>query len=336
MKSTPLKGSITQNTWRIAKYILAVGMVVFVIAKTDLNQIISLWDRLSWHWLLLSFLAFFLMTLLKALQYHILLGPKVLFPNVLKVVIWQNAISNFVATSAGIASYMTMLKAEQKIKLSRSGITFLVTKFGDLLAISLYLGLSTILVWEQIGLLQWLTIFLIVGMLLGLAAFTITILWRERFVTLVARVLTWLRLDHFSLVKRGLGMLRSLADEEQSSIFAMLRTGVVLSLVYMTATMVFVYTRIQIFDVQLGLWPVIYIASLMQMVSFVPIQVFGGLGVSEVTSVYLFSVFGLDQGEMAAIMLGLRALSYLMNASILLYLPFDALIRRYNKKYENK
>ena len=322
--------------WDAAKIFLAFFLLYIAISKTDYSQVQSLVENVELAWTATLFFLFCVLVFLKAYQYQVLIGSKVSYTHILRIVILQNAISNFIANSAGIASYMTMLKAEQKIKLSRSGITFLVTKFGDLLAISLYLGLSTILVWEQIGSLQWLTIFLVVGILLGLATLMITILWRERFVALVARVLTWLRLDHFSLVKRGLGMLRSLADEEQSSIFAMLRTGVVLSLVYMTATMVFVYTRIQIFDVQLGLWPVIYIASLMQMVSFVPIQVFGGLGVSEVTSVYLFSVFGLDQGEMAAIMLGLRALSYLMNASILLYLPFDALIRRYNKKYENK
>lgn len=322
--------------WNAAKIFLAFFLLYIAISKTDYSQVQSLVENVELAWTATLFFLFCVLVFLKAYQYQVLIGSKVSYTHILRIVILQNAISNFIANSAGIASYMTMLKAEQKIKLSRSGITFIVTKFGDLLAICFYLGLSAGLVWGQIGSLRWLTIFLIVGMLLGLAAFTITVLWRDRFVKLIARVLAWISLDRFSLVKRGLEMLRSLAEEEQGPIFAMLRTGVVMSLVYMSATMVFSYTSILIFNVQVGLWPVIYVASLMQLVSFVPIQVFGGLGVSEVTSVYLFSVFGLDQGEMAAIMLGLRALSYVMNAAILLYLPFDALIRRYNKKYENK
>ena len=324
-----------QKGWNIAKFLVAIILIFFVISKTNIAQIKILKDEIAWGWFSLHFFSFVLMTLVKAYQYHLLFGSSTKYKNVLRVVIWQNAISNFIASSAGIASYMAMLKAEQNVKLTRSGVIFIITKFGDLLAICLYLGLSAGWVWNQIQLLQWLSILLIGGLLLGLAIFLVAVIGRERFVTLVIDALSFLRLDHFHLVSRGIEGLRSLAMEKKKAVFDLLRTGVLMSLVYMTVTMVSAYTGMRMFNVDPGVWPVIYVAALMQLVSFVPIQILGGLGVTEVTSVYLYSFFGLDQGMMAAVMLGLRAVFYLMNLFILLYLPMSVFLEKNISRPDN-
>ncbi len=319
---------ISPKIWNIAKLFLAIVLISIVVSKTNFYQLQLLREDVIIGWLIAHFLSFVVMTLVKAGQYHLLIGDVTKYKNVLRIVIWQNTISNFIANSAGIASYMTMLKAEQNVKLTRSGVTFLITKFGDLLAICLYLALSAGLVWSQIQPLRWITILLIIVMLFGLSTFLVTILWRERFVALIARILFGLNLGHFSLVSRGLEILHSLAQEEQASIFAMLRTGLLMSLVYMTVTMASAYTGIRMFNVQIGIWTVIYVAALMQLVSFVPIQVLGGLGITEVTAVYFYYFFGISQGEMSAVMLGLRAIFYLMNAVLLLYLPISAFLEK--------
>lgn len=315
-----------QKIWNAAKLLLAIFLIFVVLSKTNLSQLKTLQDEIAWEWLSLHFFSFVLMTLLKAYQYHFLFGSSTKYRDVLRIVIWQNAITNFIASSAGIASYMAMLKAEQNVKLTRSGAIFLITKFGDLLAICLYLGLSAGLVWNQIKLLQWLSVVLIAGLLLGLAGFLAMVAWRERFVRLVIDALAFLRLDRFSLVSRSLEGLRSLAQENRETVFRLLRTGVLMSMLYMTVTMVSGYTGIRMFNVDPGVWPVIYVAAVMQLVSFVPIQILGGLGVTEVTSVYLYRFFGLDQGQMSAVMLGLRAVFYLMNLIVLVYLPLNALL----------
>ena len=323
------------SLWNIVKFLLAIGLVIFVVKKTDFAQIILLSKRLSWTWLSFRAIFFIILILLKSFQYYSLIGG-VHYKDVLNVVVWQNAISNFISNSAGIASYMTMLKAEQNVKLTRSGFTFVIVKFGDLLTICLYLIFSAIVVWNQIQPLQSLTILLVLGILSGLGIFLITILLRERFVNFVERILAWLKLDRFSLVSRGLEMLRSLAEENQQVIFSLLRTGIFTSLIYMSATMVYAYTIIGIFDLPIGIWSSIYITTLLQLVSFVPIQVLGGLGVSDLTMVYLFGIFGISQAEMSAISLGVRALFYTMNALMLLYIPINALIQKKKRKdYSN-
>jgi uncharacterized membrane protein YbhN (UPF0104 family) len=66
----------------------------------------------------------------------------------------------------------------------------------------------------------------------------------------------------------------------------------------------------------------------MQFISIIPIQIFGGLGVSELTLVYLFSLFGVTQVDIPAIVVALRALFYLFNLAVLVYLPVDALLNK--------
>lgn len=318
----------SQKVWNTAKLFLAVILIIVVISKTNFDQIKLLKDDVAWGWLFLHFLSFILMTLLKASQYHLLFGSRTKYKNVFRIVVWQNAISNFIASGAGIASFMAMLKAEQNVKLTHSGVIFLITKFGDLLAICLYLSLSTGLVWSQIQSLRWLSILLIGGLLLGLGTFLIVVIRRERFVNFVIDALTFLKLDRISLVARAIELLHSLAQENKKTVFALLRTSMLVSLVYLSVTMLSAYTGIRMFDVKLGVWPVIFVAALMQLVSFVPIQVLGGLGVTELSAVYFYSFFGLDQGQMSAVMLGFRAVFYLMNFIILLYLPIAAFLEK--------
>ena len=55
--------------WNIAKIILALILVWFVLSKTDLAQLYALRERISLPWLALTLLLYFSLTLLKALQY---------------------------------------------------------------------------------------------------------------------------------------------------------------------------------------------------------------------------------------------------------------------------
>ena len=320
-----------KSLWNTIKFLLAIGLVIFVVKKTDFAQIALLSQRLSWTWLAFRTIFFVLLVLLKSFQYYSLIGG-IRYKNVLNVVVWQNAISNFISNSAGIASYMTMLKAEQNVKLTRSGFTFIIVKFGDLLIIALYLIISAITVWEEIEPLHSLTILLVLGILSGLSIFLITILLRERFVNFIERVLIKLKLDRFSLIIKGVKLLQSLAQENQQVIFSLLKTAIWTSAIYMSATMAYAYTIVGMFNLPVSIWASIYITTLLQLISFVPIQVLGGLGVSDLTTVYLFGAFGINQAEMSAISLGIRALFYLMNAMILLYIPINALIQKKKRK----
>jgi len=93
---------------------------------------------------------YFTLTLLKSLQYYFLIGRRVDYPQVLNIVVVQNAISNFIATGAGIASYLALFRVEQGVKLSRAALAFVLAKVGDLISIWLFLLVTSILVWQQV------------------------------------------------------------------------------------------------------------------------------------------------------------------------------------------
>jgi uncharacterized membrane protein YbhN (UPF0104 family) len=61
----------------------------------------------------------------------------------------------------------------------------------------------------------------------------------------------------------------------------------------------------------------------------------GGLGVSETLSVYLFGLFGKNPVEMAAIMIGVRLVFYIMNAFSLIYLPVETVVHANIQKGDN-
>jgi len=321
--------------WDILKVLLAIILLYFVVSKTNYSQLLVIKNEISWLWLGILTVLFVMMTFLKALQYHALIEKKGAYWSVFRITVWQNAISNFIATSAGIASYMTMLKAEEDVKVTRSGITFLITKFGDLFAIFLTLLVSSLVVWDWITPLHLTTIFILAGILIGFLIAFITILWREKFVSYLSKTVGWLKLEKIPIVKKTLDALDILAREERSSIFRLLYKGVVLSLVYMTVTMMFAYTSLKVFNVSASVWAILYVGSLTQIVSFIPIQVFGGLGVAELANVYLYGLFGVDEEVISAVMIGLRAIFYLLNGVVFLYIPISLFLGRYYEKRAN-
>jgi uncharacterized membrane protein YbhN (UPF0104 family) len=99
-------------------------------------------------------------------------------------------------------------------------------------------------------------------------------------------------------------------------------------MLYMSLTMVWVYASLLAFSLKIDLMPAIFANSILQLMSYLPIQVFGGLGVTEISSMYLYSLFGLRQSEIIAPLLGVRLEFYLLNGLVLLYLPVQAALSR--------
>lgn len=326
----PPPRSSSSSAWKnLLKILLALLLTGAVLSRTDVQQIIAISRSASWIWLAASLLLFCLMTALKGMQYWVLLGGRVSYRQTARVVVIQNAITNLIATTAGIASYLTLLRLEQNVKLRHSGIAFIITKAGDLFSLILFLLLSAWLVWDRVGALQQLVIFLAAGSFLAFGLFWITVFFRQKFVTQIEGLFHWLRLDRVAFVTRGVEVMRSLAEQDYKTVVRTLLSGLALSLFYTIIAMVYAYCRIQAFHVPLGIWEIVFITSLLQLVSLIPIQVFGGLGVIEFASVYLYELFGVTQIDVPATLISLRVVFYLFNLIVVLYLPLEALFDRF-------
>ncbi len=311
--------------WTLIKVMLGLLLAALVFSRTDIGELHGLWGRILWPYLVLTLTLYILLSMAKAWQYYRLLGGRVSYPQALSVTILQNAVSNFIATSAGVAAYMTMLKAEQGVKLSRSASIFLLLKVGDVASLGVGLLLSLLFVGGRIQSLSVPILLLTIGILAALVVFGAALYSRGWVARLMRPVLERTGLTRFSLVAKGLGFLDALANLDPHELIRMVGMAASLSLVYFALTMAWTYCALQSFSLPVTVWVVVFVTSMLQLLSIFPIQILGGLGVSEAASLYLFGLFGFAQAELAAVLIGMRVLFYLANLLTLIYLPAYAL-----------
>ena len=307
--------------WQLLKIVLALGLVIYVLSKSDFANLLSTLKSASAFWLVISGALYFLLTLLKALQYSVLLRGRLTYPQVLNVTIWQNAVSNFFLAGAGIAAYITMTRLEHEVKVSRSVTIFVLTKVGDLIAIWAALLVAASLVWSEIGALQTPVIILIAGIGCLLLLFFLTMLFRQRFVSVMDRILSGLKMSGIRVVASGMSYLRSLAEMDQTKAMSTFGLLLLYSFLYLAVTVICNYTNLAIFRLRPDLSAVLFVSVLIQLVSYFPISVFGGLGVTETSALYFWSFFELPQEELAPALIGIRVVFYLFNLIPLIYLP---------------
>jgi uncharacterized membrane protein YbhN (UPF0104 family) len=123
-------------------------------------------------------------------------------------------------------------------------------------------------------------------------------------------------------------VLEAVSRQDRDALLLTMKWVISGSLLYLVVSMAWLYAGLRVFDVRLGVWEVAYSSALYYLVTYVPIQIFGGLGVTDTTMMYVYGLFGPSQAQMAAVMIGLRLLVYLMNLSLLVYLPLYAALYR--------
>ena len=309
------------SLWQFLKIILALGLVLYVLSKSDLVNLISTLKNASAFWLVVSGALYFLLTLLKALQYSVLMRGKLTYPQVLNVTIWQNAVSNFFLAGAGIATYITITRLEHEVKISRSLTIFVLTKVGDLIAIWVALMVAARLVWSEIGILQTPVIFLIAGIGGIILFFFLTLLFRQRFVSVVDKLLGWMKISKVSFIEGGMNYLRSLAGMDERKALNTFGLLLLYSFLYLAVTVMCNYTNLAIFHLRPGISAILFVSVLIQLVSYFPISVFGGLGITETSALYFWSFFDIPQVVLAPALIGIRVVFYLFNLIPLIYLP---------------
>lgn len=323
---TTLNTTNSSTFWKILKILFALLLSGFVLSRTDLQQLPGLFESISIPSFLLSAILFLSLTLLKTFQYQVLLRGKITYPQILNVVVLQNAVSNYLASSAGIASYLTLLRVEHNVKISRSVIMFIMTKIGDLIVLWLALLVSALWVWPQLDLIRNIVIGLFLTIGAAIAVFFLTLLYRRRFVLVISSVMDRLSLSHIPAVQKGLDILEGLSEIERGVVFGRLAVVCGLSLVYFVVSASWYYSVFIVFNFPVDIPALVFVNVLIQLISYFPIQVFGGLGVSEMSSLFLWSLFGVSQSALAPVLVGSRILFYLLNLLPLIYLPVYAML----------
>ena len=336
MTSTTSRKSGLSSIWNFIKIVLALGLVAYVLSRAEPSKLVAALRGASTVWLFTSAVLYLLLTVLKALQYYVFMREKLTYLQVLNVIIWQNAVSNFFLAGAGIATYITLTRLEHEVKVSRSVTTFLLTKMGDLIAIWLVLILSSSLVWSKIGVLHTAVILLILGIGFVILFFFLTILFRQRFISLFGDILNWAKGSGGRWIEQGVNDLQGLADMNQNKMLTTFGLLAFYSLIYLAVSILFIYANLAIFHVQPDIPSVMFVSVLMQLVSYFPVGVFGGLGITETSALYFWSFFEIPQEILAPALIGIRVIFYLFNLIPLIYLPVYSAFRKPKEQAQNE
>ena len=311
--------------WTIAKISLAVVLVGFVFSKTDFQEFSNLLRQISQFWLGIYIVLFLSLTLLKTWQYHVLIGRGVSYTKVLGVIITQNVLTNFLATTAGIASYIAMFRAEHGVKIRSSVAIFVLVKIGDLCALWLGLIISGVLVWQKISAVHYLILVLIIGIGLALLCLLLIVFFRQKSMIYLDLFLSRSGFSKINLIKKVFTNLQALSETGDEQIKRTFIKVLLPSMIYFCFSILWIFAGYRVFNFQPGFGSIFFISTLIQIVSYLPVQVFGGLGVTETSSLYFWSLFAVDQSQLASILIGNRILFYLLNLLPLIYLPIQAL-----------
>jgi uncharacterized membrane protein YbhN (UPF0104 family) len=314
--------------WTMLKIALALALIGVILSQTSVADLVVLWKHLSLPWLLGGVLAFYITTWAMARRYWILIGRSIPFPEFLSLVIVQTVVGSLVATSAGALSYVAILRSKHQIGVHQGFASLIVSRLGDVLALLVALVCSSWAVWPQIAVLHWLVGVLAAGLIGILIAAALIVVLRQRFVVFIERLARVLRLDRLRLIRRMIQLLADLAQRDVQLPRQQLGALVGYSALTLALMFAFSYCNARMFGITIGIWQVLFMLVLAQITVLIPIQVFGGLGVYDLTNMYLFGLFGFGQPQIAPVIIGIRIVFYLSNAILFLYVPIHDRLRR--------
>ena len=122
---------------------------------------------------------------------------------------------------------------------------------------------------------------------------------------------------------------------EQTKILTTFGLLLLYSFLYLAVTITCSYINFLIFHLELDISAVLFVTVLIQLVSYFPVSVFGGLGISETSALYFWSFFQMPEQVMAPVLIGVRVVFYLFNLIPLIYLPAYSALIKPNEQAQN-
>jgi uncharacterized membrane protein YbhN (UPF0104 family) len=311
--------------WNAIKIIFSVILVGYFLSWVKLSDVLSVWERIQFPYICATVVLYVILTLFKTYKYQVLLQQKTNYLRMLNIVIVQNSLSNFLTNSAGIASYLTLLRFEENVKVRQSGLVFIIIKIGDLFSVWLASIICSWLVWERISPLRNAILVSLIAIGLGFVIFFLALFWRRGFLSLANRIMIALHLTRYTFFQNIVNALTAFSEMHQDLVFGIVRKAFGLSILYYLVTLLWMLVSMRAFQLPADNLSILFVSGILQLFSMIPVAVFGGIGITEVTSLYLYSLFGVPQGDLSIVLVGWRIFYYFTNLLLVLYLPIYAL-----------
>src|SRR5262249_54030128 len=147
-------------------------------------------------------------------------------------------------------------------------------------------------IWPQIALLHWLVEMLIAGLIGILLIAALVIVLRQRFLGFIDRITHLLGLEQFRIFQRVLQICTKLAQYSAQLTPQQISLLIAYSILMLAFTFFFAYCNVRMFMIYIDARQALFILALTQIMTVIPVQVFGGLGIYDITTLYLYGLFG--------------------------------------------
>ncbi len=302
--------------WPLVKVAIAFGLIGVVLSEVNLESLGLLWRRISIPWFVLSIVAFCTSIWLMARRYWLLIGTQVSFCELFHFVLYQNLVGNLLTTVAGAAWYVGVLRNQSNVGITTSLSSLVIARFGDLVTLLIGLIAAALIVWLEISAVH-VAVVVVMIIALGLTACGFAMLgFRHHLLRSATRILGSYRLLQNSFVSSCVEALDECFHQMIPAYSALAGWVSAYSIFILGSMLLFAYSSLRIFGVHLEIWVVLFVVTFTQLLSFLPIQVFGGLGLYDFTYLYLYGLFGVQRSEFAAVIVGLRVCYYLANLAL--------------------
>ena len=269
------------------KKLLLAGLVTIVLIGILLSQIeiSSVWSTLrsvNPIFLLIGFVLYVLVFVLRAIRMNIILEGKVSVRNLLQILFVHNLFNNLIPARVGELSYVYFLKEKENLPINYGLSSLMVARIFDLLGIAFLFIISFFLVGD---LSQFITLCLmLVGVLVGLIFLMLTLLlvYNKRFLSFIETVASKTHLDRIKYTQLALEK-----GEETLENFKIIKSGYVIIVSFVISVMIWILASMMthIFlmemEIYLSIWKILIASGIMVITTILPIHSVGGFGTIE-------------------------------------------------------
>jgi uncharacterized protein (TIRG00374 family) len=235
-------------------------------------------------------------------------------------------IGNLIATSAGAFSYVAILRSKYKVKISSGINSLIIARVLDAFFLFLALFSSAQILRHEIIEIQILVYSLVIIFLTVFVGIGIFIIFKEKVIRFIDDILKVFNLDKLLMFRKVPTDLRNFMTTSLVSSKRILARIFCSSFLIFVIYILFLYSSLRAFGLNLNLWIVLFILAVTLIMNLIPLQIFGGLGIQEVTNLYLLGIFGYPESVIIPVLVGTRALFLVSNMVFLMHLVINSVL----------
>ena len=314
-ETPPASGpSFAARWWRLGKFAISFCLIAYLAVSVEWPRVWAATRAASIPWLALGLFSIPAGILFISLRYCSLVNERVSLSVMLRLVVFQGAVSTFLANAAGSLSFIGILIKLHKLPAELAIQSTIIARLADMLLSLIVASVLAAMVWhhlESVRPLMRLAVMVSVAiLLLGVAT---VIIGRRLPVSLLAHA-DDVGGDNTSLVHKLLGLCARVIRLDAGYVASILPKTLAYSFVLQAVVAVSMYCNAYAFHLNIGFFEAAFVGVVSSFIASIPITVVGGLGVYEVSTVGLLALFGVPVEAGAGMILVVRTIFFLVMA----------------------